>query len=62
MLPPPITSPSEVPWRHHRGNLVGDPVDRVEVEPETTLSGERLAGELQQDARVSELRHGRAHS
>ena len=62
MFPPPITSPSEVPITDDRRDLLGDPVHRLEVEADAAISGERLAGDLQQHAWVAELRHGRAHS
>jgi hypothetical protein len=43
-------------------DLVGEPADGVEIIARAFLSGERLAGEFQQNARIFEIGHAAAHA
>ena len=52
MLPPPITRPTPAPVSTTSLDLAGEPVQRIEVEPEPLASGERLAGDLEQYSRI----------
>ena len=44
---------------HHRADFVRDALDGREIECGSLLSGERLAGELQKDARIREISDAR---
>src|ERR1051326_8152557 len=58
MLPPPITTPSEVPSRPPADQTRRQPIDRRLPNTKTLIPGESLARQFEDHASIGRLRHG----